>query len=656
MKSILLGLCMVCANLMGYAQDNPLPKLDLGLFSTDHKQIDTSAHAIVLHEHGRTELEVIEANRGLMVVTKVFVRKKILDKDGVDAANIEIPLYKYGSDMEYVREIKGKTLNFEKGNLQTDELKKEAIFTDKVSPYSEKLKFTLPNIKDNSIIEYSYTIISPAVRTFRSWYFQSEYPVLHSEYVAVIPSTFEYNVNLKGYYPLADQKSSVLNKHFVLNGVRQDCSRMTYIMKNVPAFKEEDYMLAPVNFISSINFELRTYFDPSGPHTNYAKKWSDIDMDLMQEKDFGGQIKNKGAFKDILPGIIEGKDNKLDIAKSIYYYLQKNIVWNDFLGKFAENGIKKAQETKKGNIADINLGLVAALNAAEVEAYPVIISTRNNGIPSYIFPVMTDFNAVICMAKIDGKDYLLDASKKFLPFGELSLSSINDRGRVIFSKNQSDWVTLANAVPSKKSYNIMAKLDSTGKMKGTIRAQYNGLDALIKRSEIDSYNTFEEYEEKLVEGVSSIRLMSSKVENLEEVEKSLIEVMEFEMDMRDNYRGDNFILNPIMYDRTTNNPFKLDERNYPVDLGASQIEVFNINISVPVGFNLSNKPKDSAMTLPENSAKYTFRSIFDNNILLLQQTTTLNKAIFTPEEYFHLKEFFSRIIQQQMTDFQFKKI
>ncbi|VTQ02966.1 Uncharacterised protein [Sphingobacterium daejeonense] len=85
----------------------------------------------------------------------------------------------------------------------------------------------------------------------------------------------------------------MLNKHFVLNGVRQDCSRMTYIMKNVPAFKEEDYMLAPVNFISSINFELRTYFDPSGPHTNYAKKWSDIDMDLMQEKDFGGQIKKQ---------------------------------------------------------------------------------------------------------------------------------------------------------------------------------------------------------------------------------------------------------------------------------------------------------------------------------------------------------------------------
>src|SRR5690606_26293860 len=101
---------------------------------------------------------------------------------------------------------------------------------------------------------------------------------------------------------------------------------------------------------------------------------------------------------------------------------------------------------------------------------------------------------------------------------------------------------------------------------------------------------------------------------------------------------------------------KLEERNYPVDLGAPQVEVHNINISIPKGFTLSNKPKDSAMTLPENSAKYSFRSLHHNNIPLLQQTITLNKAIFTSEEYFHLKEFFSRIIQQQMTDFQFNKI
>lgn len=656
MKSILLGLCMTCASLMGYAQDNPLPKLDLGLFTTDHKQNDTSAHAIVIFEHGRTELEYSESDRGLMVVHNRYVRMKILDKEGVDAANVSIPLYKYGPDFEYVRDVKGRTHNFEDGKLVTDDLKKEAIFTDKSSQYSQEVKFTLPNIKDNSIIEYSYRLVSPGIRTFRSWYFQSMYPKLHSEYVAVIPSTFQYNTNLKGYLPLTDSKTSVLNKHFLLNGTRQDCSKMTYVMENIPAFKEEDFMLAAINYVSSINYELRTYFNPDGPHTNFAKTWADIDQDLMLEKEFGGQIKNKGAFKDILPGIIAGKENKLDKAKAIFYYLQKNITWNQIGGKFSDVGVRKALEQKKGNMADINLGLVAGLNAADIEAYPVIISTRENGIPSFLYPAMTDFNAVIAMAKIDGKDYLLDASEKYLPFGELSMRSINDRGRVIYSKSQSDWVILKNEVPSRNNYNILGKLDSAGKIKGTIRIQYSGLHALHKREEIEEYNSFEEYEEKLMEQLTSMRILSSKVENLDDLEKPLVEQLEFEMEMRENFRENEFVLNPIIYERTTKNPFKLEERNYHVDFGAPQTEVHNINISIPIGYTILNKPKDSALTLPENSAKYTFRSLYENNILMLQQNMSLNKAIFSPEEYFHLKEFFSRIIQQQLTDFQFKKI
>lgn len=656
MKSILLGLGMLCACLMGYTQENPLPKLDVGLFLTDHKQIDTSAHAIVIYEHGRTDLEYSESDRGMRVVHSTYVRIKILDKEGANAANVTIPLYKYGSDMEYVREIQGKTINFENGKLITDELKKEAIFTEKASQYNQLVKFTLPNIKDNSIIEYSYRLYSPAIRTYRTWYFQSEFPKIHSEYVSIIPATFDYNINLKGFLSLADRKSEVLHKHFLLNGVRQDCSKFTYTMKDIPAFKEEDYMLAPINYISSINYELRTYLDPNGPHTNFSKKWSDIDQDLMQDKEFGGQIKNKSAFKDILPEIIGNKESALDKAKAIYYYIQKNIVWNHIIGKFAEVGIKKALETKKGNIGDINFSLIAALNAAEIEAFPVIISTRQNGMPNYLYPSMSDFNAVICLAKIDGKDYLLDASKKFLPFGELSIESINDRGRVIYSKNQSDWIDLKNVVPAKKSINILGQLDSTGKITGTIRVLYSGLDALFKRREIDKYNSFEEYEEGIMEKISSMRVLGVKVENLENLDKDFIETLSFEMDLRDNYKEANFLLNPTFYERTTKNPFKLEERTYHVDLGAPQLESFNISISLPKGFVNSSKPKDTSMALPEGTAKYIFKSLVNEDLLMVQQSIALNKAIYNQEEYFHLKEFFARIIQQQMTDFQFKKI
>ena len=640
---------------IGYAQDSPMPKIEANQFTNDHSLIDTSANAIVLFEYGRSELEYVESERQLMVSHIKHVRIKIFNKDESEDANIVIPLYKYGNTFEYLRELKGKTYNYENGTIVTTDLEKSAIFNEKSSEYLNLTKFTLPNIKNNSIIEYSYRFYTPNVHNFKKWNFQSDIPKLYSEYVAVIPSVFEYNVNLKGHYPLSDQKSELLSKNFLWGGQRQDCSKMTYIMRELPAFKEEAFMLAPVNYISSINFEMRTFHDANGGFKNFTRKWSDIDLELMTDKEFGGQIKNKGAFKTILPEIIKADQNKLEQAKSIYYYIQKNIVWNEFLGKYSQDGVKKALEQKKGNIADINFSLIAALSAAEIEAYPVLFSTRNNGIPSYIFPVMSDFNGVLCLAKIDGKDYLLDASKSLLPFGELSISSINDRGRIVYSKDKSDWIELINTVPSKTFYSIIGKINEEGILSGNIRIQTSGLEAYQKRFEIEEYNSIEEYEEKLIEKTTNFKIKSSKLENLENLESFMVETIEFELNLRDNFNEARILFNPIFYERTTKNPFNLEERKFHVDLGAARHESYNINISIPEKYNLSGGPKNMSLVLPESAAKFSYRSIFENNQLMIRQETFLNNAMYSPDEYFHLKELFSRIIQQQNTDFQFTK-
>lgn len=656
MKSFLGGVCLIICCFMGVAQENPLPKVDLALFSADHKQqIDTSAHAVVLYEHGRTELQYSPGDGGLMVFHTRHVRVKILDKQGVDAANVEIPLYQYGSKSEYVRDVKGVTYNLENGQLTTEELKRDAIFSDQATAYRRDTRFTLPSIRENSIIDYSYTLISPNFRNFRTWYFQSELPKVYSEYVAVVPATFDYHTNLKGFYPLNEQKNSVLRQYFLLNGVRQDCSRMTYIMRDIPAFKEEAFMLAPINYISSINYELAKYYSPAGRQINFAQEWSDIDRELMSNPDFGGQIKNTKAFREILSDLLQGTDSDLAKAQAIYYYIQSNINWSGYLGKYAEQGITKTLQSKKGNTGDINLALVAGLNAAGIEAFPVIISTRQNGIPGTLNPVLTDFNAVICLIKINGEQYLLDASEKRLPFGQLSMRSVNDRGRVIYSKKQSEWVPLENKIPAKTTYNIVGKIDEGGTLSGTITGIYSGLNALNKRDEIDEYPSFDEYEEHLMETMSAIRILNSEIENLEDLDKPFIEKLEFELDMREGFNDVRIVLNPIIYSRMSSNPFTLQTRSYHVDLGAAQSEVFNINISIPEGYDLVHKPNNSNMSLPDGVARYGYQSNFNNQLLILQQSLSLNQAIFTPEEYFHLKEFFARIIQQQLEDFQFKK-
>ncbi len=639
----------------GYAQESTMPKIDINMFNTDHSLVDTSANAIVLFEFGRSELEYVESERQLMVSHLKHVRIKIFNKDEADDANIVIPLYKYGNTFEYLRDLKGKTHNLENGKIITTDLEKSAIFNEKTSENVNLTKFTLPNIKNNSIIEFSYRFYTPNVHNFKKWNFQSDIPKVYSEYISVIPSVFEYNVNLKGHYPLSDQKSEVLSKNFVWNGQRQDCSKMTYIMKDIPAFKEEAYMLAPVNYISSINFEMRTYYDVNGGFKNFTKKWSDIDLELMSDKDFGGQIKNKSAFKTIVPELIKSSTSKLDQAKAIYYYIQKNIAWNEYLGKYSQFGIKKALEQKKGNIADINFGLIAALSAAEIEAYPILISTRNNGIPSYIYPVLSDFNAVLCLAKIDGKDYLLDASKSLLPFGELSISSINDRGRIVYSKSKSDWIDLINTVPTKSIFNILGKIDDQGILSGSIRIQLSGLDAYQKRSEIEGYPSIEEYEENLIEKTTHIKIKSYKNENFDQLDKDFVETLEFDLNLRDNFNASRILLNPIIFRRTTQNPFNLEERKFHVDLGAANFETYNINITIPANYHLGSGPKNMSLTLPESAAKFTYRNLMENNQLMIKLETNFNKAFYSPDEYFHLKELFSRIIQQQNTDYQFLK-
>ena len=654
MKRLFAVLFLYFAAHFVHAQE--FPKLSLSDFTTDHQKIDTAANAIVLYEVGRTELEYIESESALMVVHHRKVRYKIFNKDGAKYANVELPLYRYGSKFEFTRDIEASTFNLVNSKIEETEMQKSAVFNEKSHEYLQKVKFTLPNIKDNSILEISYKTYSPGINTYKKWEFQTDIPKLYSEYVAIIPASFEYNVTLKGHLPLSDTKSTLLSKYFLLGGVRNDCSKMQYIMKDIPAFKEESHMLARVNYISAITFELESYINNIGARTNYTRTWENIDTELMNEKNFGGQLKNKSAFKEVVPGIINGKSSNVDKAKAIYDYVQKNIQWNNVGGLYAENGVKKSMETKRGNIADVNLSLIAAMRAAEIEAYPVLFATRDRGIPSYIHPVLADFNGVLCLVKIDGKDYLLDATEKNLPFGQLSIRSINDRGRVIYEKRKSDWVQLANDIPSKANYNILAELSPDGKLKGTIRIQRSGLRAFDKRREVNSFPSIEEYEEHRAENSASMKIVKIKFENLEEYNNDLIELIDFELDASRNMQGNQFVFNPLIYDRMTKNPFLLEERNYHVDFGASLVDSHQINIKFPAGYQVNNSPKNTAMALPENAARYTFRSAFEDNTLMLQQSLSLNHPIYSPEEYFHLKEFFSRIIEQQASTFHFKKI
>lgn len=639
--------CILCTT---QAQDFTFGVIDYEEFNFDKNKIDSNANAVVLKEFGTARLQIDDATGSLVLMYDYHVKIKIFNKEGFSQANIVIPLYKDGSRQEYLRDLRASTFNWVNGNPVESVLDKKALFEENRSKYTTLTKFTLPNIKDGSIIEYRYNIQSPLLFNFRQWDFQSDIPKVNSEYIAFIPANYNYNVVLRGYYKLSDQKSEISRECLRINGIEIDCSKMTYIMKNVPAFVEEDYMTAASNFKSAMYFELSDVQMLNGSKQNYTKDWKSVDYDLTSEKMLGAQMKRKDLFKDVMPGILTNTTDDLSKAKAVYNYIKKQIKWNNYYGKYSEESIKNALDTRFGNVADINLSLISALSAANLDAEAVILSTRDNGNVNKLYPVISEFNYLVAKVNIGTESYLLDATEPLLPFGLLPLRCINGQGRVINLKKPSYWIDLKAALKSTTSYVLSGKLGDDGKIKGLLTSTTVGYAAYNRRKEIKKYNSIDEFVEKLDESLPKLSIKKHEVLRVDSVEFPLIESYEVEFAVYDGTNKEQLFINPFFINKISKNPFNLNERTYPVDLGSTSDERIVINISLPEKYELLEKPKDMAIGLPNGGGRYLLQSTVIDNQLSLNQMLQFNKAVYSSDEYLYLKEFYSKIIQNQKTD------
>lgn len=655
MKFSLLFSMLCCMAFHGVSQD-----FEFGNYSVEDMKMtsyrkDTSAHAVVLREFGKA---YISNDEGLPLIFEHHVRLKIFNKAGFDQGNIIIPVYKSSSDKyETVSHITGLTISYKAdGSVIKTPFETKKVYRENKNKYWDLVKFAMPNLTEGCIIEYKYQIESPFIFNFRKWVFQWNIPKAYSEYVAMIPSVYEYNVTLFGLLKVPETKSELSEHCFDAGGgFKADCSKMTYIMRDVPALVEEDYMTASSNYRSAINFELAQYTDRYGAIHTVTKDWKDIDYELKKADEFGGQIKKKDLFKAVIPSVAKASDDDLTKAKDVYAYMQKWFKWNNLNGINSDNGIRKAIDSHSGNVADINLSLIAALSAAGLNTEAVLLSTRENGIINKVYPVVSDFNYVVGKVNIDGKSYLLDATDPLLPFGLLPIRCINDQGRVVSLDKPSFWIDMVAQQKESSTYNLILTLKEDGKISGTITCFSLGYEAYNKRKTIRKFNSLEEYVENLDEKMPKIKILKSKIENLDSLEAALGEKYEVEIDAYDNLDADRISFNPFFLDPLTENPFKLNERSYPVDLGAASETRLTVVLNYPAKFEVASRPESVGMQLPLNGGQYLINSIAEGGQLTFSQVLRLNRAIYQPNEYPYIKELFNKIMQSQKSEIIFKK-
>ncbi|PST83218.1 DUF3857 domain-containing protein [Pedobacter yulinensis] len=656
MKKILLSLFLGLGLNYAHAQD-----FDFGLFSEaessfDIRKFDAQANAAVLNEYGTAKID-LDASGNTRLYFTHHLRIKILNQEGFDEGNITIPLRQssdYDSNEE-ISEIVAATFNPDLGVYVRNNLDPKKIYEERANNNYKLVKFTFPNLKPGSVIEYSYKISSPRLFNFHTWEFQSNLPKRTSSFVARIPAIYNYNVTLRGPYKLSKQDAKLDRECLSISGVKLDCSRMTYTMDSVPAFREEEFMTAATNFKSAIYFELSDYQTIRGVKMNLTKTWRDIDYELKGNKDVGGQMKRADVFKEAVMPLLANASDPLQKAKIIYAFISKNIRWNNYRGFVSDVGVKKAFETHTGNTADINYALISALTAAGLDAEAVILSTRSNGTVNKLFPVLTGFDYVVAKLNIADKTYLLDATDPLLPFGLLPIHCINDQGRVISLKKPSEWIDLKATQRETVRYVLDGDINDQGKLMATLSIYSNGYAAHKRRKQIKSYNSLDEYVEKYDERMTKMKVLKYDITNLDTLDLTLSEVYHVEMDIFQGLDHSQLYLNPFILDRFEKNPFNLDNRTYPVDLGAQRDTRILCNIRFPGTYTLVDKPKDLSIALPEKGGRFLTQTAFENGALTFSQMLTHDKSIYDPQEYASLKEFYSRIIQLQKTDIVLKK-
>ncbi|WP_093670397.1 DUF3857 domain-containing protein [Tenacibaculum sp. MAR_2009_124] len=219
---------------------------------------DTIAGALILKEHGNYYLN---KKRNYRKTTDYYFKVKILKKKGVDESIVKIRYY----DEEKIHDIKGITYNLlESGKVQKKHLlEKDVYYKDLGNKWKEAV-FTMPDIKEGSVIEYVYSVTSP-YSAIDDWKFQSDIPKLKSDFTASILGNWQYNVRILGFLKLKRNDQKIQHDCIDVPGLSSGaCVNLSYGMDTIPAFEEEDYMLSPDNYKAKLSFELALYKSPRG--------------------------------------------------------------------------------------------------------------------------------------------------------------------------------------------------------------------------------------------------------------------------------------------------------------------------------------------------------------------------------------------------------
>ena len=138
-----------------------------------------------------------------------------------------------------------------------------------------------------------------------------------------------------------------------------------------------------------------------------------------------------------------------------------------------------------------------------------------------------------------------------------------------------------------------------------------------------------------------------ELKNLKDSSKPVSMSYDFEKEGAVEIIDGDIYLNPMFFLGMYENPFKLDERNYPINFVHPYLHRKIININLPEGYTVTSVPEALNISLPDGLGAYTFNIAKADGKLNLVCSMTMKQAVVPALYYETLKEFYSQRVAKE---------
>ncbi|MBN8706070.1 MAG: DUF3857 and transglutaminase domain-containing protein [Bacteroidetes bacterium] len=597
------------------------------------QKVDVSVHSGSLYYEITTE-------ESLHSVTKLF-------RNIEDYASYKIYLH----EGDHLKEISARTVK-EDGTEVVLESKDfyhttgssggSTVFTDE-----RAVTFTFPQVAKNCIIEFNYTVTKNNPFVHDEWMMQSYLPIKKNIFELMAPRILVIDEVKGGFgwtwrykpYNFIDMPDVVQKNLINPSGSTLDAKFVnSWVLEDVPAFEPEPQMPDHDLYKGYMKFTKGEF-----------KSWDDV-ADWYWSNYYIGMNVVSDEIRKKATELTTGLKSEEEKIQALYNFAQGIRYVSLYLG----NGGLRPHEPKTvisnswGDCKDKATLLLVLLKAIDIESFPVLALTRDDGRIDPSFPSYS-FNHMILKVKApSGKIYWLDPTLQFAPLNEIPSSLEGMNVLVVYSEKSGK----IERIPSSVAQDNLVKIDQIVSLVGGDSTQFN-VAITFKGDENYEYRSFfkdktpkeiDDYIKSMVIGdMGNIRVKSWSHSNLDSINVPFRFNFTFSTSGAAVRQGDLLLLyaDPLQL-MSKLNWLKKDTRKYPIEFSQPYRIEKTTQILPLTNFSTRNLPEPISLENQNFSFKKSFQSGPKNEILVSEVYEVKSQWVL-PGHYAATKQFFDKV-------------